>query len=201
MNTQPVGPGARASLTVVLPEGFSSVMPSPGEAFATPEERMALAIRFARWNVETGTGGPFGAAVFDTATGTLVSAGVNLVLATRRSMAHAEVVALILAQQTFNTHDLGSTGLPCLELVTSAEPCCMCLGAVVWSGVRSLVCGARDEDIRAIGFDEGPKPARWPEDLGARGIVVRRDVGRTQAVAVLRAYLSAGGPIYNARAD
>lgn len=201
MNTQSGALGSQASLTLILPDGFSSILPAPGQVFATPGERMAVAVRLARWNVETGTGGPFGAAVFDLATGTLVSAGANLVLATRRSIAHAEVVALMLAQQVFNTHDLGATGLPSLELVTSAEPCCMCLGAVLWSGVRSLVCGARDEDIRAIGFDEGPKPAHWPEDLRSRGITVRQDVGRAEAVAVLQAYQSAGGRIYNARAE
>jgi hypothetical protein len=32
-------------------------------------------------------------------------------------------------------------------------------GAVPWSGVRRLACGARDEDASDIGFDEGPKMA------------------------------------------
>ena len=41
------------------------------------------------------------------------------------------------------------------EMVASTQPCAMCLGATPWSGIRRLVCGARDEDAEEIGFDEG----------------------------------------------
>ena len=75
----------------------------------------------------------------------------------------------------------------------------MCLGAIPWSGVRGLVCGARDADARGIGFDEGAKPTDWVEALESRGIRVRQDVCRDEAVAVLREYAENGGPIYNAR--
>ena len=75
----------------------------------------------------------------------------------------------------------------------------MCLGAVSWSGARRLVCGARDEDVRAIGFDEGPKPPDWIRELERRGISVVRDELRDEAAAVLRRYAEEGGIIYNAR--
>ena len=75
----------------------------------------------------------------------------------------------------------------------------MCLGAVVWSGVQTLVCGATDGDARAIGFDEGPKPPDWVSALYQRGIAVHREVLRPDAAGVLQAYADAGGPIYNAR--
>ena len=74
----------------------------------------------------------------------------------------------------------------------------MCFGAIPWSGVRRLVCGARDEDAREIGFDEGPKLADWTSALNDRGITVLRDILRDDAVAVLQDYISAGGVIYNA---
>jgi tRNA(Arg) A34 adenosine deaminase TadA len=74
----------------------------------------------------------------------------------------------------------------------------MCFGASPWSGVRRLVCGARDEDARAIGFDEGPKLADWITALNDRGIAVLRDVLRDEAVGVLKDYIEAGGIIYNA---
>jgi tRNA(Arg) A34 adenosine deaminase TadA len=86
-----------------------------------------------------------------------------------------------------------------MELVSSTEPCAMCLGAVVWSGVRRLVCGARERDARAVGFDEGPKPEPWIGALAARGIAVLRDVGREASVRVLEQYAAQGGVIYNAR--
>ncbi|CAA9463261.1 MAG: hypothetical protein AVDCRST_MAG14-2813 [uncultured Rubrobacteraceae bacterium] len=77
----------------------------------------------------------------------------------------------------------------------------MCLGAVPWSGVRSLLCGARGEDAEEIGFDEGTKPDRWVRSLEKRGIVVTRDVLRREAASVLREYARRGGEIYNPRQD
>ena len=165
-------------------------------AYRTDEEKMRLAVELARRNVEEGTGGPFGAAVFQRATGALVAPGVNLVVPSHAPTAHAEIVALALAGQAAGTHDLSELDG---ELVTSVEPCAMCLGAVPWSGVRRLVCGAREEDARAVGFDEGSKPDDWPAALEARRIEVVRDVLREEAAAVLEDYRAAGGPIYNPR--
>lgn len=162
------------------------------------DERMDLAVELSRRNVAEGTGGPFGAAVFERDGGRLVAAGVNLVTSARCSLAHAEVVALLFAQQHLGTWDLGGHERP-LQLVASTEPCVQCFGAVHWSGVASLVCGARDEDARAIGFDEGPKRDDWSACLEAGGVQVLRDVGREAARAVLRDYAAGGGTIYNAR--
>jgi tRNA(Arg) A34 adenosine deaminase TadA len=144
-------------------------------------------------------GGPFAAAVFESATGRLVAAGVNLVTALNSSIAHAEIVAIMLAQQSAGIYDLGGPGMPPLELVASSEPCAMCLGALAWSGVRRLVCGAAEEDAASIGFDEGAKPSAWEREFGSRGIEVVRGVCREEAAAVLRQYAEQGGVIYNAR--
>lgn len=160
------------------------------------EARMALAIDLARRNVENGTGGPFGAAIFETGTAILVSAGVNIVVPSRCSSAHAEVMAISTAQAVVGTHDLARGDY---ELVTSAEPCAMCFGAILWSGTRGLVCGARGEDISRAGFDEGPKPGAWTRELEQRGVTVKVDVLRAAAAEVLRDYASGGGPIYNSR--
>lgn len=160
---------------------------------------MGLALQLARWNVEHHGGGPFGAAVFEEDTGLLVSPGINLVLASGYSFAHAEMVALSLAQAVLGTHDLGTPGLPRLQLVSTAEPCAMCLGAIPWSGVHSLICGARDEDVRSIGFDEGTKPVEGVGSLRRRGIEVLRDVRREEAKRILRTYRDSGGRIYNGR--
>jgi tRNA(Arg) A34 adenosine deaminase TadA len=158
---------------------------------------MGFVIELSALNVRHGTGGPFGAAVFGMDDGTLLAAGVNLVFSGKCSVLHAEITALILAQQKLETFDLGSAGTGRYELVTSTEPCAMCLGAVQWAGVRGLVCGARGEDAERIGFDEGEKPADWPGGLERRGISVVRDVCRDAAAAVLREYVELGGPVYN----
>jgi tRNA(Arg) A34 adenosine deaminase TadA len=160
-------------------------------------DRMRFVIRLARENVERGTGGPFGAAVFEAKTGTVVSLGVNIVTRANCSHSHAEMVALANAQKELENFDLGAPGFPEHELVTSCEPCAMCYGAIPWSGVRMLVCGARCEDAEAIGFDEGPKPKNWASALEARTISVIQDVCRREAVAVLQEYKKRGGIIYN----
>lgn len=165
----------------------------------TRQDRMRYVIDLARRNVSHGTGGPFAAAVIATITGAVRSVGVNVVVAEANSTAHAEMVALQLAQADLGCHDLAVAPGGPYELVSSVEPCTMCLGAVVWSGVHTLVCGATDGDARAIGFDEGPKPPDWVEALQQRGMAVHREVLRPDAAGVLRAYADAGGPIYNAR--
>lgn len=159
-------------------------------------ERMALTVELARANIAAGSGGPFGAAVFARGSGELLAAGINLVTSTHCSIAHAEMVAMATAQQSLGHHDLAAAVAGGCELFTSAEPCAMCLGAIPWAGVARVVCGARDADVRAIGFDEGHKPADWPQALAARGIAVTRDLMRAEAAAVLRAYVAAGGAVY-----
>jgi hypothetical protein len=62
-----------------------------------------------------------------------------------------------------------------------------------------VVCGARDEDARKIGFDEGPKIPSWAAELEKRQIHVIRDVLRAPCADLLNAYASAGGIIYNGR--
>jgi tRNA(Arg) A34 adenosine deaminase TadA len=163
------------------------------------EDRMQLVIELSRLNLEHRTGGPFGAAIFEIDSGRLVAPGMNLVVPSSCSVAHAEMVALMIAQQVVACFDLGGPGMPARELVTSTEPCAMCFGAIPWSGVRRVVCGARDEDARRIGFDEGPKMSDWVAALEQRGISVTRDVCRDSARAILQQYGTEGGVIYNSR--
>lgn len=190
---------AYPTIELKMPDWMDRVLTNRTQAYPTTTERMAVVIELARRNVDAGSGGPFGAAIFDRQSGRLVAPGVNTVMPANCSVAHAEIMAIMLAQQIMGTYDLGGEGMPPMELVSSTEPCAMCLGAVVWSGVRGLICGARDEDARAIGFDEGPKPSGWMAALQERGIEVVRDVGRDDAVAVLRRYVDHGGLVYNAR--
>ena len=107
------------------------------------------------------------------------------------------MTALALAQRRLGTYDLGADGLPHYELVSSTEPCTMCLGAITWSGVCRVVAGARDADARSIGFDEGPKPHDWKNALNDRNIEVICDLQREQASGVLQEYAKQNKEIYN----
>lgn len=170
---------------------------NPEQRFPTVEGRMGLAVELSRRNVLEGTGGPFGAAVFDLLTFRPLAVGVNLVVPTASAAAHAEVVAICLAGQSLGNFDLTAGNGGPTELATSCSPCAMCLGAVPWSGVASLLIAAREEDARSVGFDEGNRPVDWVEGLNRRGIKVTEDLLRAEAVAVLRGYGESGGPIYN----
>jgi tRNA(Arg) A34 adenosine deaminase TadA len=126
----------------------------------------------------------------------MLACAVNRVVPEGVSMAHAEMLALALAQRNDGSYNLGG-GRKVRELVTSSEPCAMCLGAIPWSGVRRLVCGARVSDAVRAGFDEGQRPRRWADGLRRRGIAVVRDVCRGEAAAVLEMYVGRGGRVYN----
>lgn len=161
----------------------------------TVEQRMALAVALSGENIDRKTGGPFGAIVFDEQGGRLLGVGVNVVTQSGMSLAHAEMVALSLAQAAVSTWNLGTVGG--VQLVTSCEPCAMCFGAVPWSGVHSLVWGAQREDAEACGFDEGSKPADWRDKLESRGIATQDAILRKEAVDVLARYVHSDGTIYN----
>lgn len=175
---------------------------STQQTFSTLEERMRFAISLADKNVEHRTGGPFGAAIFESDSGRLIAPGVNLVEASKCSLAHAEAVAIMVAQQVLETYDLGATHLPKLELVTSSQPCIQCYGNVWWSGVRRLVTGSSVEQTTTItGFDEGPVPRDWATTLrgkqpSARSIEVIENVLADEACQVLARYVEKGGVIY-----
>ncbi len=186
-------------VNLTLPDWIERFLADSDVVYPTVEERMRLVIRLAQLNIQHGTGGPFGAGIFEGQTGRLVAVGVNCVESLNCSIAHAEMMAIAIAQSVTGGYDLAGETDITYELVTSTEPCAMCLGAIPWSGVRSVVCGARDEDARAIGFDEGPKPDNWIKSLEDRGIGVRRDVLREPAKVVLLEYSERGGLIYNAR--
>jgi len=144
--------------------------------------------RLAAENVRQGTGGPFAAAVVDDASREIVSVGVNLVLSSQISSAHAEVVALSLAQSRLRTWSLRADGRG-RTLFVNAQPCAMCLGAVVWSGVSGLDFSALGSDVeRLTGFDEGPVTPDWRQQLVTRGISVSSGRCESESHAVLADY-------------
>lgn len=159
--------------------------------YVTDEERVGLAIELSRHNIQYGSGGPFGAAVFDEH-GRLISAAANRVVAQSCSVAHAEMLAYMVAQQRLASYRLNEQGGH-YTLATSAQPCCQCYGATVWAGIDTLLIGARAEDVEELTeFDEGPLPADWLGELERRGISVRRDILREQARTVLAAFGARG---------
>jgi tRNA(Arg) A34 adenosine deaminase TadA len=161
------------------------------------ESRMRLAIRLSAENVERGTGGPFGAAIFERESGILVGVGVNQVVRLNNSTLHAEMVAYQMAQKRIISYTLGAEGHPAHELFTSCAPCAMCLGGAHWSGITRLVAAAERDDAEALGFDEGPVFEESWEYLAQRGMEIQRGFLREEARAVLARYAEKRGEAYN----
>ena len=161
-----------------------------GQVFETAEARLGLAVALAVENVKAG-GGPFGAAIFDGA-GRLVAVGANLVMVIGQSDAHAEMVAVSRAQDALKRVRL--TGY---TLSSSCEPCAMCAGGVLWSGVTVLEYAAPGDAARALGFDEGDKVPEWAAGLERRGIVVRGPMlSEAERLAPFDLYRRRKGKIY-----
>jgi len=159
--------------------------------YETAESRIALAVQLSQLNVSRQSGGPFGAAVFNQA-GRLLGVGVNRVVPHNCSAAHAEVMALTTTQQRLQKFRLNDAG-DRITLATSAQPCSMCYGALIWAGIDELLIAARADDVQTLaGFDEGPLPTDWKGELEKRGIVVRVDLLRDEACAVLKEYGESG---------
>ncbi|MCI2244790.1 nucleoside deaminase [Xanthomonas sp. PPL568] len=182
-----------AQVHLTLPAWIHEAV-DPQAAYASDADKVALAIALSRMNVEHGSGGPFGAVVFDG--DRIVAAGVNRVVPHNTSLAHAENMAYMLAQQRVQNFRLNAALSGPVTLATSSQPCCQCFGATVWAGIDRLLIGARAEDVESLTeFDEGPLPADWVGELNKRGIEVVRDLHRDDARAVL-AHYGQHGPQY-----
>lgn len=185
-------------LSLSLPDWVESFLSSQLSSFKTDEEKMRLVLELARNNVTHKTGGPFAAAVFNKDSGQLVAVGVNRVMPENCFGAHAEMMALMLAQKALKTFDLSQKGN--FQLVTSAKMCIMCLGGVIWSGIKEVVYSADTDDVQSIvGFDEGPVPKDYNQELLKRGVNVISKVLQKQGQEVLMLYRDSGGFVYNSQ--
>ncbi len=193
-------PTPDSTLTVSLPDWCDPWMKSRLSKGPLPTEHagwMDLTLELCQEHILQKTGGPFAALIVERSLG-LVSIGLNRVVPCNCSSAHAEVMAISLAQKQLKTHDLSSSSLQC-TLYCSAEPCAMCIGAIHWSGISHIVFGASDSDVRSTGFDEGHKPENWVCATERSGINVTEGVGRLRAIELLKAYKASGAPLYNSQ--
>jgi tRNA(Arg) A34 adenosine deaminase TadA len=188
-------------VTLDLPDWLDAEI-DRSRVYEGDDAKVDLAIRLALRNVEHGTGGPFGALVFD-GESRIVSAGVNRVVPQSCSVAHAEMMAFMSGQARLGRARFNGDGSGAqhdgqrFTLATSAQPCCMCYGASFWAGLDTMLIGARAEDVTELStFDEGPLPADWIGELRARHIAVRRDLSRDAARDVFHRYAARNGAAY-----
>lgn len=187
----------QSEFTLRLPDGWKQRLPQ--QVLQDDEQKMLYVIGLADWNCSQKQGGPFAAAVFDEASHELVSIGVNRVVPDCSSLAHAEALAIALAQQQRNTFQLAQ--YPRLALFTSGQPCVQCFGMLWWSGISRLVTAASAADIESLtSFNEGPLVPNWQHTLADRSplnsVQVTEGIARQEARNVLKKYGESGGTDY-----
>ena len=136
--------------------------------------------------------GPFLAAIYDE-NGNLIAKEANTVEQKKCSNNHAEMNTICEAQKKLNSYDLSKYNL---SLYVTSEPCIMCLGGILWSGIKKLYYGVSSKDVEKItGFDEGFKP-NWHEEFQKRNIEVFGEIETELGKEVLAYYVNQGKTIY-----
>ena len=136
--------------------------------------------------------GPFLAAIYDSK-GNLIAKAANSVVNKSCSHNHAEMNAIKLAEKKLGTYDLSKYDL---SIYVTAEPCMMCLGAIMWSGIKEVYYGVSSKRVTKItGFDEGFKPD-WFNEFKKRGITVYGQIEQGAGEQVLQDYVTQGHIIY-----
>lgn len=136
--------------------------------------------------------GPFLAAVYDEK-GNLIAKTANSVINETCSNNHAEMNAIKAAEKALETYDLSSYNL---SLYVTSEPCMMCLGGIMWSGIKAVYYGVPSKRVEEItGFDEGFKPD-WFNEFKKRGITAYGNIAQEIGEDVLRYYVEQGNTVY-----
>lgn len=136
--------------------------------------------------------GPFVAAIYDK-DGNLVVKVANSVVNEHCSNNHAEMNAIKAAEQKLGTYDLATYNL---KLYVTAEPCIMCVGGIMWSGIKEVYYGVPSKSVEEItGFDEGFKP-HWFKEFKKRGIIVYGNIEPKLGERELFNYVKEGKEIY-----
>ncbi len=106
---------------------------------------MLEAIKEADAGITARHGGPFGTVIVKD--GSIVGRGHNTVLLKHDPTCHGEMEAIRDACRALGTHDLSGC-----ELYTTAEPCPMCLGGILWANIQKVYYGCNRRDTDSIGF-------------------------------------------------
>lgn len=136
--------------------------------------------------------GPFLAAIYDDK-GNLIAKRANSVAREQCCLNHAEVNTIRQAHEVLKTYDLAPYNL---SIYVTAEPCVMCMGAIMWSGIKRIFYGVNSADVEAItGFDEGFKPG-WFDAFAKRGIEVYGEIEPEAGKKILKEYMAKGKEVY-----
>jgi len=153
------------------------------------EEAMKIAIEESKVNSmnDYKKGGPFGAAIVKD--GKIIARAHNTVIESNDATAHAEINAIRQASKILNTNDLSD----CI-LYTSAEPCPMCLSAIIWANIKTVYYGCTRNDAGEIGFRDDV----IYEYLEGKNVnfISLQELDREECIKVFEEYKKNSGVIY-----
>lgn len=147
---------------------------------------MQEAIKEAQEGIHAGHGGPFGCVIVKD--GKILAKGHNEVLKNHDCTCHGEMQAIRNACSITGTHDLSGC-----ELYTTAEPCPMCLGGILWSNIGKVYYGCNVADTDQIGFRDD----RFYEYFqGKTDCLCIEEQGRDACLALFEEYSGLNHEIY-----
>ena len=149
---------------------------------------MKLAKENAEKGIEKGEGGPFGAVIVDKF-GNIIANGNNKVLKEKDPTAHAEIVAIREATIKLDTYDLSE-----YILYTSAEPCPMCLSAIIWANIKTVYYGCNKKDTEKIGFRDDMIYEYLKGNK--KGVLELKEIDRKECLETFNKYTEKNGIIY-----
>ena len=172
-------------------EQIISNQPIPTERLGRAEKIIVSLQEELQDRIQRGAG-PFLAAIYDE-DGNLIAKAANSVVDEVCSNNHAEMNAIKRAEARLGTFDLAPFNL---SLYVTSEPCLMCLGGIMWSGIRAVYYGVPSKRVEEItGFDEGFKPD-WMNEFKKRGILACGNIAPKVGEAVLQGYVDTGHKVY-----
>lgn len=139
---------------------------------------MDEALKEAYEGIEKAEGGPFGSVIVKD--GKIVGRGHNRVLLKHDPTCHGEMEAIRNACKNLGTHDLSGC-----ELYTTAEPCPMCLGGILWANIKTVYYGCNREDTDSIGFRDD---IFYEYMNGKKDLLVMSELQREDCLKLFRDY-------------
>ena len=138
---------------------------------------MEAAVKEAQMGIRNGHGGPFGCVIVKE--GKIIGRGHNMVVKNNDPTCHGEIMAIQNACAAENNFSLKGC-----ELYTTAEPCPMCLGAILWAGIDKVYYGCNIADTENIGF----KDSDFYKAINGGDAITLKETDRRECLEVFAEY-------------
>lgn len=146
---------------------------------------MDEAIKEAYDGINSKHGGPFGCCIVRD--GVIIGRGHNRVLVDNDPTCHGEMVAIRDACKNIESFDLSGC-----ELYTTAAPCPMCKGAILWANISKVYYGCTVEDTDEIGFRDEVFYDNWNNSTDNYG----EECGREDCLKLFADYSNTDHDMY-----